>query len=164
MQQTTSLKGRILEKLNEAKELVGDNQIFISRTLGYPKDIFSRVKSDANYQGSTQLLAGITLFCELETLKKQFEKIKQTKPTERIHGDLMEIIGDYRAFKCFIAEQRLAQQEPTMGRKMARLALAALAESVANEESVLGKRHQGTETPRQENRLDHTPKERDKRD
>lgn len=79
VQQENHLKSDILAKLNHLQELTEFGQLEICRKLGYEKDVLSRVRTEENYIGSPQLLAGISLLIELEELKRkpQEETIEQ---------------------------------------------------------------------------------------
>lgn len=77
MTQTESTqKAQIEALLILAKGILGDNQIRIARRLGYDRDVFSRLKTEENYNGSPQLLAALGLLVELEELKIALRKPK----------------------------------------------------------------------------------------
>lgn len=71
LQHKNTLKAQIQALLILIMDLTRERQVEISRRLGYDRDVFSRLKTDENYCGSKQLLAGMNLLLELETIKRQ---------------------------------------------------------------------------------------------
>ena len=78
MTQEESIRNRlILDLLISLKDTTRLKQVAISRLLGYPKDIFNRLKSEPDYAGTKQLLAGCNNLLKLEQLKKEKEEWKK---------------------------------------------------------------------------------------
>lgn len=74
------------------KSMVDWNQKDISRRLGYPSDVISRVKTEKDYVPTPQLIAALELLCELVELKLH----PKPKPLEEQIQELREQIHELR--------------------------------------------------------------------
>lgn len=92
-------KAQIEDLLIQLKEIGFSDLPELGRKLGYARNPFSKLNTDENYSGSTQLVASLELFLELEKLKQDREKGVKIEHLERLLRETLDCLVDYKKFK-----------------------------------------------------------------